>query len=82
MVVGPEFDGRKPEAVDVHEFPQPRPGAVVEAHQIAAMRRVPGKFFPWVLRATCRLVEVADCSGWGTVTRPVESDMGYGLKSA
>ena len=63
VVVGPELDGRKADAVDVHEFPQPRPGAVIEAHQVAAVGLVPGEFLPWILRATGRLVEVMVDSG-------------------
>ena len=58
VVVGPELDGRQPEAVDVHELAHPWPRGVVKAHQISAMGLVPGEFLPWVLRAPGGLVEV------------------------
>jgi hypothetical protein len=58
MVVSPEFDDRQPETVEVHELTQPRPSAVTEAHDVAAVGLVPGEFFPRVLRAASRLVEV------------------------
>src|ERR1019366_8495783 len=58
MVVGPNLDGWQPEAVDVHELPQPWPGAVVEAHQVTAVGLVPGEFLPRVRGAPGRLVEV------------------------
>lgn len=48
----------QPEAVDVHELPQPWPGGVVQAHQVAAVHLVPGEFLPWVLCAAACLVEV------------------------
>jgi len=58
VVVGPELDGRQAETAGVHEFPQPWPGAVIEAHQVTAMGLVPGQFRPRVLRAAGRLVQI------------------------
>ena len=58
MVVGPELDGRQPETADVHQLPRPRPGAVIEAHQVTAVGLVPGEFLPGVLGAARGLVEV------------------------
>src|ERR1019366_6002143 len=58
VVVGPKLDGRQPETAGVHEFPQPWPGAVIEAHQVTAMGLVPGEFPPRVRGAPAGLVEV------------------------
>ena len=63
MVVGPQLDHRKPESVNVHEFPQPRPRRIVQAHEIAAVRLVPGEFRPGVPCAAGRLVEVVVDAG-------------------
>lgn len=54
-VVGPDLDGREAAAVYVQ---QPRPSAVVKAHQVVAVGLVPGEFLLWVLRAPSRLAEV------------------------
>jgi hypothetical protein len=58
VIVSPELDGRKPEAVDVHELAHPRPRAVVDAHQVIAVGLVPGELLPRVGGAPGCLVEV------------------------
>src|SRR5579885_3319341 len=58
MVVGPELDGGQSEAIDVYELAQPRPGAIVEAHEITAVRLIPGQFLPWVRGAADGPIEV------------------------
>ena len=63
MVIGLELDGRKPEAVDVHEFAKPWPSSVVEAHQITAVGLVSREFFPWILSALGGLVHVVVDAG-------------------
>ena len=58
MIVGPNLDGWKPKAADVHKVAQPWPRRIVEAHQITAVRLIPREFLPRVTRAPGRLVEI------------------------
>jgi len=63
VVVSPELDCWQPEAAGVNELPQPRPGALAEAHQVTAMCLVLGEFLPRVRRASGRRVEVVVDAG-------------------
>ena len=65
VVVSPELDGRQPESAGVYELAHPRPCAVIEAHEIAAVHPV--------LAAVDKLPAIQQSGNIGNGKRPPES---------